>query len=283
MSNRSTSIVAVRRALARIALSAAAEDEEGPGTDDAADDNTAKAPPGAPNNTGLPPDAIDESPHMDPEDVDPEEVDEDDEVFTLEDVIKCFLRANPTPTDDQVHKLSELLGLSFEDFEATIFKKFGEVIKHSVFMGPSETDDGDDEDEGTEEDEDEGADPEDLDEDELQASDELDVQDDIDMFVVAYMMFNPAPSDEQIHALAFVIDLTKEEMEQRIYRMLGSYLQVGDESGTGDDGEEDEDKDDTDEDGEDLDEDAETEPDDDAEDDEAEADDDADAEDPKQE
>jgi hypothetical protein len=126
--------------------------------------------------------------------------------------------------------------------------RIGEVIRQAVSVGPSEDAEeapveGDELDDADEE----MTDPED--DTELQVDDELDVQDDIDMFVVAYMLFNAQPTDEQIHQLAFVIDLTKEEMEQRIYRMLGKFLQMegdaedddedGEDDGTDDEGEED--------------------------------------------
>ncbi len=60
------------------------------------------------------------------------------------------------------------------------------------------------------------------------------------MFVIAYLLFNPEPSDEQIHQLAFAVDLTREQMEERIYRMLANYLQVDDSSSEGSEGREDE-------------------------------------------
>lgn len=238
MSNTTTR-KALDRALARIALAA----EDGEGADDKADpkgkdaegddqpqgDPTkAQAPPGAPKNADQPP--IDEGPKMDPDEEDPDTGDDEDEMFTLEDVIECFLRANSNPTDDQVHALAELLGLDFEAFEALIFQKFGEAVRLSLDRTVSEDDGEDDEDVEPEgdvtDDGDDFDDNDDEDDGELVVDDELDVQDEIDMFVVAYVMFNPQPSDQQIHQLAFVVDLTKEEMEQRIYRMLGSYLQV---------------------------------------------------------
>jgi len=233
MSNSKVSS-AVHRALSRIALAAAAEDVDEDVTDK---DGKAQAPPGAPSEDTVAEPDLPLNPRMDPEEVDQEPIDEDDEAFTLEDVIKCFLRANPNPTDEQVHAFAELMGLSYEEFEAEVFKKFGEVIRQAVSIGPSE----DEEDapiEGDETDleDEELSDPED--DTELQVDDELDVQDDIDMFVVAYMLFNAQPTDEQIHQLAFVVDLTKEEMEQRIYRMLGKFLQMeGDAEDDDEDGE----------------------------------------------
>jgi hypothetical protein len=180
-------------------------------------------------------------PDMVPDEEDPdleENVDDGDEAFTLDDVIKCFLRANPNPTDEQVHAFADLMDMSYEEFEAQIFKKFGEVIRQATSIGPSESED-DAEVEGGDsvaEDEDTSDDIDDNQDDpesgsEIEADESLDVQDDIDMFVIAYMLFNPEPDDEQIHKLAFVVDLTREQMEERIYRMLANYMQVEDSEG----------------------------------------------------
>lgn len=174
--------------------------------------------------------SLDEGPSMDPEEGDDPEalVDEDDEAFTLEDVIKCFLRANPNPTDEQVHAFAELMGLSYEEFEAEVFRKFGEVVRLATDLGPSESEEDQEIEDNLEVD---SEDPQvEEDDSELQADDSLGVEDDIDMFIVAYILYNPQPSDDQIHQLAFVVDLTKEQMEQRIYRMLGSFLKINDET-----------------------------------------------------
>lgn len=236
--------VAVLKATARIKLHAAAdEDNDTPAP-------AAQAPPTEGTGVDEPGDQpvdlrLEEPPDMDPEEVDDPDalVDEDDEAFTLDDVIKCFLRANPTPTDEQVHAFAELMGMRYEEFEAQVFKKFGEVVRQATSLGPSEEEEDEDED-GMDEDTDDGVDDDDLDPDEddqddedqeLQADDELDVQDDVDMFVVAYILFNSEPSDEQIHQLAFVVGITKEQMEQRIYRMLGSFFKLGDDGDQVDD------------------------------------------------
>lgn len=167
------------------------------------------------------------SPDMDPDGEPSEQDEDDDEQFTLEDVIKCFLRANPTPTDEQVHAFAGLMDMSYEEFESQVYKKFGEAVKQSTSIGPSE--ELDETDETSTDDSGDGPDL-DLEDRELEADDELDVQDEIEMFVVAYMLYNPEPTDEQIHTLAFVVDITKEELEARIYRMLGSFLKVDDEA-----------------------------------------------------
>jgi hypothetical protein len=238
MSNSANLRSSTLRALARLSR---VESEEAPDPDPK--DSDAEA-----NDT----DQMDDSeelggdvPDMVPDEEDPDladgEVDDGDEAFTLDDVIKCFLRANPNPTDEQVHAFADLLDMSYEEFEAQIFKKFGEVIRQATSIGPSESEndveveggDSDAEGEDTADDIDETQEDPESDA-EIEADDSLDVQDDIDMFVIAYMLFNPEPDDEQIHKLAFVVDLTREQMEERIYRMLANYMQVEDGDGSED-------------------------------------------------
>lgn len=232
---------------ARARILAAQQELDAPEDSEQGDPSKAHAPPGADEPETVDNAVADETPKMDPNQEDPVGDNEEDlDAFTLEDVIECFLRANSTPSDEQVHALAGLLGLDFEEFEAVIYKKFGEAVKLGLEKRPSEIDEDKDEGEG----EGDGIEVDDeiVDEDDtgtdLIADDALDVQDDIDLFVVAYILFNPTPSDEQIHQLAYVIDLTKDEMEQRIYRMLGSYLSAED-----DDDELDEDEAEIDEDG----------------------------------
>lgn len=214
------------RALARLSRVEAADESPDP-NDSAADD---------PEQPDIPEEDLGgDLPDMVPDEEDPaeaEDVDDGDEAFTVDDVIKCFLRANPNPTDEQVHAFADLMDMSYEEFEAQIFKKFGEVIRQATSIGPSESAD-DVEVEGESDDAPEAeldVDAESDTELEIEADDSLDVQDDVDMFVIAYMLFNPEPSDDQIHKLAFVVDLTREQMEERIYRMLANYIQVDDGS-----------------------------------------------------
>lgn len=238
------------RALARLNRVEAADESPEP-NDFAAED---------PEQSDLPEEDLGgDLPDMVPDEEDPaeaEDVDDGDEAFTIDDVIKCFLRANPNPTDEQVHAFADLMDMSYEEFEAQIFKKFGEVIRQATSIGPSESED-DVEVEGESEDAPEAeldVDAESDTEPEIEADDSLDVQDDVDMFVIAYMLFNPEPSDDQIHKLAFVVDLTREQMEERIYRMLANYIQVDDgssdedsDSGSADDTDTQDDQDDQDE------------------------------------
>lgn len=173
---------------------------------------------------------------MDPEEGDdPEALDNDDEAFTVEDVIKCFLRANPTPTDEQTRAFVDLMDLEFEEFESMVFKKFGEVVRQATSIGPSETEDEFETDGVDEDDLDVDVDDEEDEDSELQADDELGVQDDIDLFVVAYSLFNPEPTPEQIEQLAFIVGVTKEQMEQRVFDMLSNFLNTSDENFHGED------------------------------------------------
>jgi hypothetical protein len=237
------------QALARLRLQAAADDED---TEDRVETNQDEdeqedivpSPDGdnvdnvdnEEETSGEDDPRLDEGPSMDPEEGDDISLAEDaEDAFTLEDVITCFLRANPTPTDEQVHAFAELMGLTYEDFEAEVFRKFGEVVRQNVQLTPSELDDEDQDSDSFDvdnpgdgvEDDDLDIDEDSSDETELDASDDLDVQDDIDMFLVAYTLFNPQPSDDQIHQLGFVVNLTQDQVEQRIYRMLGTFLKMG--------------------------------------------------------
>lgn len=227
MSNSANLRSSTLRALARLNRVEAADESPGPDNSDAED----------PEQSDSSEDLGGDLPDMVPDEEDPadgEDVDDGDESFTIDDVIKCFLRANPNPTDEQVHAFADLMDMSYEEFEAEIFKKFGEVIRQATSIGPSESEDdvqveGDSDVDLSEAELDEEGLEDDSDQ-EIEADDSLDVQDDIDMFVIAYMLFNPEPSDDQIHKLAFVVDLTREQMEERIYRMLANYMQVDDGS-----------------------------------------------------
>lgn len=117
----------------------------------------------------------------------PPEDDEDDPV-TLRDVVLAFLAAFPEPTDEQTHKFAEALGIDYKEFEEEMFAEFGDEIADE--------------------------DPEEILEDE-----DL-VEDDLDMFIVAFYIYTPHPTEEQIHALAELIQVTPEELEERTMRML---------------------------------------------------------------
>jgi hypothetical protein len=125
-------------------------------------------------------------------------IDEDEEL-THEELITMFLQFNPTPNDEQVHQLAELVGVPFEQFEEIVFKMFGDIV-------------------GDAEDEVEGEEFDDV-LDEL----EDDTDEDIDacgMFLISFFLRNPNPSEEQIHKLAAIVGTTPAELEERIYKLL---------------------------------------------------------------
>lgn len=126
----------------------------------------------------------------------PPEEDSDD--IQIEDVISAFLDVNPTPSDEQVHKLAFLLEMKPEDLEGIIYKMFGERV---------ETEDVEDE----------------L---EHQSDDSLDP---IETLLLCYFAHNPEPSDQQIHHLAEYVGFTPAELEERLFSML-SDLDTDDES-----------------------------------------------------
>lgn len=124
--------------------------------------------------------------------------DEDGDELTVEDVIVQFLRWTPNPSDEQVHNLAALCGISVEDFEAVIFRLFGDMA-----------DDDEDEDIDAEMN------------DDVEDQEELDP---LDMFIITYFLRNPEPTDEQIHSLATVVGLEPDDLEDKIYQMMADSL-----------------------------------------------------------
>jgi hypothetical protein len=118
----------------------------------------------------------------------------------IDTVIYSFLEAYPEPTDDQVHRLAEILGMTPEEFETRIFDMFSDEL---------------------DEDEDEAE----LDEDE----DDILAEDSIDIFLISYFTINASPTEDEVHSLAALIGLTAAELEARIYRMLAELTSDDDE------------------------------------------------------
>lgn len=139
-----------------------------------------------------------------------DEVDMDEDV-TLETVIRAFLRTFPTPTDQQLHFFSESLGIPYESFEEQVFQMFGKELEAQDF-------------------------------EELMDDDGEFAEDDLDLFLIAFFAFMPSPSEEVVHKIAQLIDVTPEELEQRIYRMLGELIGPEDDELVDDD-EDDDDED----------------------------------------
>ena len=115
----------------------------------------------------------------------------------LESVIESFLLVHPEPTDDQVHAFARSLGIDYDELEDKVYEMLGNALSDE----PSEED----------------------------AVEELEPQDPLDTFILSFFLFNSAPSDEQVHALSVLINVPKEQVEERIYRMLADYEAGNDE------------------------------------------------------
>lgn len=131
--------------------------------------------------------------------------DEGNSIEDLDAVIFAFLKANPKPTDEQLHKVSELLGYPYEVFEERVFELFGEQLQ-------------------------------DLD---VEDAGELADEDPLSTFLMSFFMLNPEPSEEQIHSLAELAGVTPEELEQKVYALL-ALLDEGDNEEDQDEGEDEE-------------------------------------------
>lgn len=145
----------------------------------------------------------------DPNPTPPPEETQDDSVdssttIDLETVVSAFLSLHPTPTDDQLHKFAELLGIDYAEFENQVFKMFGEAL--------------------------EDEDIEDVVDDEELIGDEL------DLFLVAFFTYLPEPEEDQVHKLAEMLSISPEEVEERVFRMLSILNEEDeDEEGAGSD------------------------------------------------
>lgn len=131
--------------------------------------------------------------------------------INLDSVILAFLRAMPNPTDEHIHKFSELLGLDFENLEERIFQLFSNVV-------------------------------EDL-EEPLEDATEEDFEnfewDDLDIFLVSFFLQFETPTEDQFHKLSELIGVNPKEMEERVYALLA---QLAEETETDDDEDQDDDQ-----------------------------------------
>ena len=116
----------------------------------------------------------------------------------LESVINNFLLANPTPTDEQVHRLAALVGLDYKGFEETVYQMVARIAEQKN---------------------------EEVENDEVDSDDEI--LEPLDNFILTYFLFNSSPTDEQIHTLAALINLPHEELEERIYALLAQFNEDG--------------------------------------------------------
>lgn len=115
---------------------------------------------------------------------DPNELLTDDDV-SVQDVLQAYLLANPTPSDQELHSLAATLGYSYEDFEEIVFS----MLKDAV---------------------------DDADEDEL---DEV-IDNPLDLFIVTLLSWVKNPTEEMVHSLATLVNLTPEALEERMYELL---------------------------------------------------------------
>ena len=128
----------------------------------------------------------------------------------LETVVHSFLLAVPEPTDDQVHHFATSLGIPYEDFEEEIFKLFGQELDDvedpdDVLDLAEELNDDDQQDYPQEEDE---------------------PEDPLDMFIVAYFLKVPEPTEGQIHSLAYTVGISPEQLEERIFRLTQELIET---------------------------------------------------------
>lgn len=112
----------------------------------------------------------------------------------LESVIQAFLDVNPTPTDEEIHLLARMLGLTPEQFEEVIYRMFSVYVNDPKDRGMSEA---------------------------FQALTLRDQPEDpIEELLVKYFVRHPEPSDAQIHDLAKLIGFTPEALEERLFSLL---------------------------------------------------------------
>lgn len=108
-----------------------------------------------------------------------------DDVISVQDVIQAYLLANPTPSDQELHSLAETLGYTYQEFEELVFKMLKDAVDEA-------------------------------DEDDL---DEV-IEDPLDLFIVSFLSWATTPTEEQVHALATLVNLTPEALEERMYELL---------------------------------------------------------------
>jgi hypothetical protein len=138
---------------------------------------------------------------------------DDSEELTIEDVITAFLKWNATPTEEQVQNLAELCGVATEEFEAVVYRMFGEIV-------------GDD----LDYDDDAVAEPE-LDDQSVEDNIEDILNDDydgeidpLDLFIISYFLRNPDPTDEQIQLLSSTVGLNPAQLEERLFAIMSDSI-----------------------------------------------------------
>jgi hypothetical protein len=117
----------------------------------------------------------------------------------LEDVINSFLMVNSEPTDEQVHAFARTVGVDYKVLEAKVYEMLGDIMTK---QNPTDTVD----------------------------LENLGPQDPLDTFILTFFLFNASPTDDQVHDLAELVNVSHEELEERIYRMLAEHNQESDDN-----------------------------------------------------
>lgn len=121
-------------------------------------------------------------------------------MLDLDTVITAFFLAIPNPTDAQFHVFADLIGVDYSDLEERVFSMVGHEIQ-------------------------------DL-EPQIQNLDQEDLDDlgwdPMDMFLAGFFLLNPEPTEEQVHALAELVDIPAPDLEERVYALLSQMVEGAD-------------------------------------------------------
>jgi hypothetical protein len=116
--------------------------------------------------------------------------------MALNGVILAFINLFPSPTDDQTHALAGLLGFNFQEFEDKV----------RVILAPILDKDGDD----------------DLDD----TIEVIDSADPVDVFLLAFYLLQPEPTEDQLVTLAILLSMTLDELEKRTYDVINKLMEA---------------------------------------------------------
>jgi hypothetical protein len=113
----------------------------------------------------------------------------------LQSAVIAFTDLFPTPTSDQTHVLAGLLGYEPDTFLPVMQKLLAPLLSA----------------------------------DDDQVLDELDADDEgdpLDIFLLSFYILNPEPTEEQLNALAILVGLTLEELEERTYSVMNQLMET---------------------------------------------------------
>lgn len=119
----------------------------------------------------------------------------------LQNVILAFLKLFPKPTDDQTHALAGLLGLQFLDFEDQVRDALTPYLA-------------------------EDEDPERVSHKDVDYEVDNEFDDPLDTFLLAFYMMHSEPTQEQLHILSVLVDLTFEELEEHTVKVINMLLET---------------------------------------------------------